>query len=58
MTPPVTDSLVHAAVVIVVVIAATILAFGGPLTGHDASFVYATAVGYAAGRSGTKGGTP
>lgn len=53
MSPLAQDSLVHAAVVVIVVIAASLLALAGKIGGPELATVLATALGYAAGRSGT-----
>lgn len=49
-----TADAIHATVVVIVVTCATALTAAGVLSGHDAGLVYTTAVGYAAGRSGTR----
>lgn len=47
------EHFVHAAVVVLVVFAATILRAFGHLDNNTVSIVFGTAIGYAAGRSGT-----
>lgn len=47
------EHIVHAIVVVIVVIAATILRYSGHIDNNTVSIVYGAAVGYAAGRSGT-----
>lgn len=48
------EHFIHAVVVMVVVVASTLLRATGHLDNNTVSIVFGTAIGYAAGRSGTR----
>jgi hypothetical protein len=50
-----TDTYVHALVAVIVVITAAALRAAGELDNQTVSIVFGTALGFAAGRSGTRG---